>query len=345
MPGRTRLSRIQIGRETTPGTMVAATARLRVPAAYLRDERKHEFIEEAVGIFQTDRGVISAVNAAISIPDTALTPEQLPYFLAAALGGPTSGAADGTGSSGFRYVTTIPTTSAPTNTAYTIETGDDYEVERAGYGKCTKITLKGAGDGLAQMSSEWIAQRVERLSGGFSTTSIPDVDHLPFALARLWLDPVSGAFGTTAVNNQFKGFELTIEAMWEKQFTADAPTASGPIWTFAVFANYRITGKLTFLHDPATSGSGGLKEHFRAAARRLMRIELYGRPYATAGSGTLLGARRGLRIDLPIAITKAPELDNENQVSIVNVEFESRFNATANTAGTITVCNETNTLP
>lgn len=345
MPGRRALSRIQIGRETTPGTMVAATARMRWDGGFLHDDRTVEFLDEAVGIFRVDRSVITAINAAIDINETSATPEQLPYLLAMALGGPTTGVADGTASSGYRYATTIPTTTPPNNVAYTIEAGDDYEVERAGYLKITELTLRGAGAQSITMTARGIAQRVERLAAGFSTTSLVDVDDLVFGLSRCYLDPASGSFGTTQITNQFKGFEITISSMWERQYTGEASTSVGPIWTYVVFAGYEIRGKLTLTHDPAVSGSGGLRQWLREQSPRLLRIDCLGRAYTTTGTGTLLGGRRGIRIDLPIKVTAIPAMGDDNRVSVVTVEFESRYNATAGTAGTITVCNETSTLP
>ena len=347
MPGRKPLSRIQFGRETTPGTMVPATARMRYNGGFLSDDRTPEFIEEAVGIFRTDRSVITAVDASLDIPETPATPEQLPYAFAMLFGGAIAGSADGAGSSGYRYATTIPTTATPANNyAYTVEGGDDYEVERMGYAKFIELTLKGAAKSKITMSGKLMAQRVERLGTAFAAAALVDVNDLVFGLARLYLDAIGGTIGTTQITNQFKGFELTFKAMWEKQFTGEASTTNGPIWTFATFADYEITGKLTLLHDPAVSGSGGLKEFFRSQTPRLMRIDCLGAAYATPGTGTTFtGGRRGIRIDLPIKVTKVPPISDDAKVSLVTVEFESRYNATAATAGSITICNETSALP
>lgn len=346
MPGRKPLSRLQIGRETTNGTMVPATARMRWNGGYIVNDSKQEFIDESIGIFRTDRSVLTAISATLDVAETPATPEQLPYVFASMFGGPTTGTADGTGSSGFRYVTAIPATSAPANISYTIETGDDFEVERMGYTKFVECSVKGSAGNKITMSASAIAQRVERLAGGFSTTSIADVNDLVFGLSRLYLDPISSTFGTTAINNQVLGFEITFKAMWERQYTAEAHVSTGPIWTFAVFADYEISGKLTMLHDPAVSGAGGLKEHFRTQTPRLLRIDCVGAAYATPGTGTLFaGGRRGVRIDLPIKVTKGPQMSDENKVSVVTVEFESRYNSTAGTAGSIVICNEVSTLP
>ena len=350
MPGRKPLSRLQFGKEATPGTLVAATARMRFNGGYLSDDRTPELVEEAIGILGgADRNVIVAVDASLDIPETPATPEQLPYLLAMLYGGPVTGAADGTGSSGYRYATPIPTTSAPANTAYTVEGGDDYEVERMGYTKCTRLTIKGTSKGKVTMSGSAIAQYVERLSGGFASTSIASVNDLVFGLSRLFLDAVDGTIGTTQIEDQYKGFEITFEGMWEKQFTGEGNTANGPIWTFVVFADKKVTGKLTLLHDPAVDGNSGLMSVFRtlpSVPTRLMRIDCLGAAYGTAGSGTLFtGGRKGIRIDLPITVTKVSPLSDESKVMVRTVEFESRYNATYGSAGSITVANEISALP
>lgn len=348
MPGRKPLRRIQFGREITPGTAVAATARMRFPGDMLSDDRVLELPPEAVGIIGgTDRSVFTAIDASLSTGETPMTPEQLPYLLAMLYGGPTTGTADGTGSTGFRYATTVPTTSVPANTAYTVEGGDDYEQERMEYSKVIKLTLKGAQKGQCSMQADLIGRQVSRLTGGFAVTTLVDTNDLVFAGTQLFLDAVGGTIGTTQITNQFLGYEITFEAMWIKKYTGDN---NGLFWQFVVFTDKKITGKLTLEHDPAsdggTSGATGLKTLWRANTPRLMRINNIGQAYATPGTGTLFtGGRRGVRIDLPIRVTKIPPLADLEGNDTVTVEFESRYNNTAATAGTITVCNEVSALP
>lgn len=347
MPGRKPLRRLQFGKETTPGTAVAATARMLFNGGMLKDDRTLVFPEQLVGIFGgTDRSYIESITAAIDISDTPMTPEQLPYLLAMLYGGPVTGSADGSGSTGFRYVTTIPTTSAPTNTSYTVEGGDDYEVERMDYARCIKLALKGTQKGTCQMSASLIGQEVARLGGGFSTTTIlSSVNDLIFAGSRLYLDAVGGTIGTTLVTNQFLGFEITYEAMWVPKFTGEGAPDT-PVWSFAVFVDKKITGKLTLEHDAAADGNTGLKALWRSNTPRLMRIDVLGQTYATPGTGTLFtGGRRGVRQDLPIRVTKIPPLEDLEGNDTVTIEFESRYNGTFGSAGSITVCNETSALP
>ncbi len=344
MPGRKLLRRIQLGKEATNGTAVVATARMRWNGGMLDDQREIVFPDELVGLLSgTDRAFIQSINAGLDVAETPLNPEQLPYLLAMGLGGPVTGAGDGTGSSGFRYVTTIPTTAAPTNTSYTVEGGDDYEVERMPYAKCVKLTLKGTQKGVCQMSATLIGQQVSRFGTSFTNVSLVDVNDLVFGGARLYLDAVGGTIGTTLVTNQFLGFEVTYETMWIPKFTGEGGTS--PIWSFAVYVGHKITGKLTLEHDAAVDGNTGLKSLFRSNTPRLMRIDVLGKAYTTPGTGTLFTGRAGVRQDLPIRITKIPPLDDLEGNDIVTVEFDSNYNATFGSAGSVTVCNEVSALP
>lgn len=341
--------RIQLGRETTPGTGVVATARMRWNGGMLDDQREVKFPEELVGIYGgTDRSLIAKVAGALDIAETPLTPEQLPYLLAMLYGGPVTGTADGAGSTGFRYACTIPTlpSSPPTNTSYTVEAGDNNEVERMDYAKCLKLTIKGAGESECTMSASLIGQEVARYSTGFANVSLVETNDLIFAGSRLYLDAIGGTIGTTAIASQFLGFEVTFEAMWIPKYTGEGATGA-PVWSFVVFTDKKITGKITLEHDTAADGNTGLKSIFRAQTPRLMRIDILGQAFATPGSGsqTFTGGRRGVRIDLPIKITKAPPFDDMSGNSVINFEFESKYNATAATAGTITAVNEVSALP
>lgn len=345
MPGRRALRRIQFGLESTPGTPVAATARMRFNGAMLSDDREVFFPPELVGVFGgTDRSFIQSVTASCDLADTPLTPEQLPYLLAMLYGGPVTGVIDGTGSSGFRYVTTVPVSTTPANRSYTVEGGDDFEVERMDYAKATRVVLKGSQQSVCMMNASLIGQEVARLGGGFSATTLADTNDLLFAGARLFLD-AAGAIGTTQIANQFLGFEITFEATWAVKYSGEGATGA-PVWSFVVFTDKSITGRLTMEHDPAVDGNTGIKSQLRANTTRALRIDVLGDAYATPGTGTIFtGGRRGVRIDLPVVWTRIPPLEDSEGNSIITVEFESRNNAAFGGAGSITVLNEVSALP
>lgn len=345
--------RIQIGAEVTPGTGVAATARMRWNGGTLDDAREHEFPEELIGQYDgTDRQLTKLITGALEVDETPLTTEQFPYMLAYGLGGPVTGSADGAGSTGFRYATTIPTNPAspPTNRACTVEAGDNNEVERLTYGKFVKFSIKGAQKAACTMGGSMIGQQVALLGGGFSATTLVDTNDLIFAGSKLYLDAVGGTIGTTAVTEQLLGYEIAFEPMWIPKQTGEGAPDS-PVWSFVVYTGCKITVKLTLENGTSSTtgiinGTNGIRSWFRARTPRLMRLDILGQSYATAGTGTLFtGGRRGVRFDLPLKFTKVPPLDDSDGNATVTVEAEVRYNSTFGSRGTVTVANETSALP
>lgn len=347
MPGVKTLQRLQFGKESTNGTAVAATARMMFNGGMLDDQREIKTPDMLVGLYgPVDIAYVESITAALEIADTPLTPEQFPYLLAASFGGPVTGTADGSGSSGYKYVTTIPVdaSSSVTNTSYSVEGGDNYEVMVMDYGKVIKWTVKGTARGTNLMSASMIGQSVTPISN-FASTSLVSPNNLVFGGSKLYLDAIGGTAGTTAITNQFFGYEITGEAMWVPKFTGEG-SPDTPVWSFALFTNKKITGKITLEHDEAANGSSGLFYAFQNNTPKLMRIDCLGQAYATAGtSTTFTGGKRGVRFDLPIRITKAPPLEDNEGNNLRTFEFVSNYNTTAATAGTITVCNEVSALP
>lgn len=345
-PGRKKLRKLQWAKETTNGTAVTtATALWRGPGGMLDDGRPVTFPEEWVGIFGSlDRSYIAEITAALSLAETEATFEQLPYLLAMLYGGPVTGVADGSGSTGFKYVTTIPTNTVPTNTSYTIQGGDDFEVEIMEYAKCVKLVLKGQSKQAVKCQADLIGRQVSRHGTAFTPTnvSIITVEDALFGKSKLYLDAIGGTIGTTQITNQFLGYEITYEGMWIPKHTGDGNL----YWSFAMFVDKAIKGKLTLEHDTAADGSTGIKKLLRDQTPRLMRIDTIGATYATPGTGTTFtGGTKGIRQDLPVKFTKVPPLEDIDGNDTVTVEFESHYNITLGNAGTITVCNEVSALP
>jgi len=343
-PGVKKLRQIQWAKEVTPGTPVTtATALWRGRGGMLDDAREIVFPEEWIGIFGGgDRNYTRMIAGAIDIAECEATFEQLPYLPVMLFGGPFTGVADGAGSTGFKYVTNIPTNALPTNTAYTIKGGDNFEVEIMEYAKCTKLTLKGASMQAVMMQASLIGRQVARHAPGFTSLTPVAVEDAMFTNSKLYLDPVAGPIGTTQITNQFLGFEITFEGMWIPKHTGDGNL----FWTFAVFVDKKVTGKITLEHDTAASGSGGVKEHLRTGLTRLMRIDVLGNTYGTPGTGTVFtGGRKGIRMDLPLRWLKVPPLGDDRGNDTITAEFESRYNPTFGSAGAITICNEVSALP
>ena len=105
------LRRLQLGRETTAGTIVAATTVWRGEGV-IEDTLVHETPVEDIGLLpDTTRSYIPLKGAKIALAATPATFEQLPHILEMGIATVT-GTSDGTGTDWVRTYT-MPTSSSP----------------------------------------------------------------------------------------------------------------------------------------------------------------------------------------------------------------------------------------
>jgi hypothetical protein len=370
-PGIKSLQKIQIGKEATPGTAVAATKILRVPGGMLSDDRQVTMVDEMVGIINgTDRSYIAAAQGSISIDSSPLTPQQFPILLAASLGftypsapaSYTSGLLDGV--SAYRYTVNMPTTSTPVanvfsggqNVSYTFEAGDNFEAEQMTYGKCTNVSVSGSSGGPITMQGSFIGQDI-RYKGAFTSLSTIDtVEDLIFARSRLYLAEPNVSPTFTAVDSTFLGFDVGIDCSWVPKFTGRG-NASGtvPTWEFAVFTNYSVSGSFTLEHNLWTSGTAnGLKTKWRNQETLIMRIDCWGSGTALDITGSTLtpvspftlqsiapftSTYAGVRFEFPIKIQQISPLSDNSGNDIVSVSWVAKYNSTYGSTGYILVEN------
>jgi hypothetical protein len=332
--GITKLSRIQWVKEVTPGTPVAtATTRWRGAGAMLDDQRKVEEIEEMMGIIDgADRTAVVQLLGMLNLADTPLTAEQLQYLMVMGMGGPTTGAADGAGSDKI-YVTNVPTTAKATATPYTIQGGDDFEVEQMEYAVCTKISIKGAMGQTCKMGGTLMGRQVARLAGGFTAAAIPAVGEFPCQKGKLYMDAIGGAYGATQVSTTLLAFQVDLELHWIPVFTMDGNL----YFAYPSYTGHKISGSLTYLHDTPSDGNTGAMLDFRNQTPKLMRIDLSGD--AVTSPGTLYSTKKVL-IDLPVKLLNPGPLGNDNGNAIYTFKFRSRYSTTAGNAGKFTVVPE-----
>lgn len=338
MPGVKTLRRIQLGKETTAGTLVAATTRWR-GMGLLKDIREVEETNEEIGIIGgADRTDIVKVGGSVDLGSTPLTFEQFPYILAMAFGGPVTGAADGVGTDKI-YTTTIPTTAQPTLVTYSIEGGDNFEVETLNYAHCTKFSITGAPGKPVMLTAGLQGQQVARKSGGFTgAATIPAVTQALFQKSKVFLDAIGGVSGTTQVANAVLGYKIDVSINTVLKYTAD-----GNLYpSFPVYTDHEIKGEITFEHDTAVDGSTGAKVDWRAQTPKLLQIKIEGDTVTTGGTTY---QKKTIIFNLPIKWKVADPLSDLNKNDTIKLQFRSRYNATAATAGTIVVVNELSTLP
>lgn len=338
-PGRKQAQRLQFGKQTVFDTAVPATTIWRGVGSALDDQRKIEEIEEMIGIFGdgADRTAVTQLFGALELSETPLTFEQVQYIITMAWGGPTSGVADGVGSDKI-YTTTIPTTTGATPTYYTVESGDDFEVEQMEGTVCTKHSFSGKIGETSKMSASLVGKQVARKAAGFTAAlAIPMVEEAVTTRGKVYLDDVGGAYGTTQVGTIIVSHKVDCEIKWQPVFGMEGQLAC----KYFRYAGHKISGELTYMHDTAASGTGGAKEFFRNQTAKLLRVDLSGNSVATGG--TLYQTKRFI-YDLPIKFTKASVLADQDGLDIVTMSYRSRYNVTAGNSGKFIVVNELATL-
>lgn len=334
--GVRRLQKIQMGRESTAGTAVAATSIWRGQGKSLDDQRVIEVIEEMVGILEgADRTAVVELTSGLELAETPLTFEQFPYIVAMALGGPTTGSQDGSGSD-YLYTANIATNALPTKTTYTFQTGDNNEAERMEYCFVQKFGVKLQAGQTARMSATVLGRQVAQNSFTGSL-SIPTVEEAITSKGKVYLDAISGTYGTTQVSSQIIGGEINYEIKWAAQMTMDGNL----YFSTLTYGGHTITGNLTFLHDANVNRASGEKLNFANQTARKLRIDLIGGAVTTAG--TTYSTKKAI-FDLPLKWTKASTLtDNENN-NVVTMDFRSRHNLTSAESGKIITVNELSSL-
>lgn len=336
--GIKRLQRIQFGKETVPGTAVIATTRWRGMGAMLDDQRKIEEIEELMGIIDgADRTAVVQLLGMLQLQATPATPEQFQFLVAMGFGGPVTGVVDGTGSD-YIYTTNIPTTAKPTAIPYTVEGGDDFEVERQEYSVCTKISVAWALGQTVKVSGTLMGRQVARFSASFTAATVPAVSELPTQQGKVYLDAIGGVYGTTQVSNTIVAGKIDYEIMWQPTFTIDGNL----YFSYPSYTGHKITGELSFLHDTASDGSTGAMKQFRDQTPKLLRIDCIGDAVQTPGTTY---SNKKIIFDLPIKYLNPGPLADNNGNDIYVMKFRSRYNTTAGNQGKIVVVNELTTLP
>jgi hypothetical protein len=333
MAGIKALRKIQLGREATPGTAVAATAVWRGMGT-LEDTREVKFPSEDIGyISGTDRAYVPKLAGSMAFDKVEATFEQLPHILEAGIKAIGTGAADGAGTDKI-YDYTLPTTAVNTIKAYTIEGGDDTEAEEMEYSFVSEFSLEGKGEEAWFMAATWLGRQIS-LSTFTGTLTPPTVEEMLFGKSKLYIDLVSGAFGTTVKALTLLEAKMKVKTGWKPVFTADGEL----FFTFAKLTVPEITLELTFEHDGTAQAE---KVAWRAGTPRLIQIKCEGSAAATPGTTYTY---KTLIINLAGKWEKFSKLDEKDGNDIVTGTLRARYNATKQAFGNIIVVNELATIP
>jgi hypothetical protein len=268
------LNKIQLGKESAAGTAVAATTIWR-GMGKVEDGQEVKRVAESIGIaMPTNRFYVPKLGASITFDPVEATFQQFPYILEAGVAAETP-TQDGTGS-GYIYAYAMPTTTMNTINTYTIEGGDNVEVEEMEYGFVESFKISGNAAEGVMMEAAWVGRQVSdaTFTGALSVPALVPGDHILFGGSKLYIDAVGGTIGSTEVSNSLLSFELDVTTGLKAKYTNAEKYFDFIYWDVGSFS---ATLKLVFEHNTASEAQ---KDLFKAGTPRQFRLEFLGNAVA-----------------------------------------------------------------
>lgn len=323
--------KLQIGKEATAGTAVAATTIWRGEGT-LKDARKIESVAEDTGyLISTLHTNTQNFEAAVTLAETSATFEQICYLLEGGIKKVQTGSADGSGS-GKVYSYPIATTSAPTLRTFTVEGGDNQQAEVAEYCIVRNIKVAGRVNEAVKMSGELVGRQV--VTTTFTpAVSLPTVEDILTNKGVVYIDPVT-TIGITQASQTITGFNYSLDCGMAPRYTIDGQK----YFSHAHAAPAKGTLELTFEHNSTATTE---KAAWRAETPRAVRLKFTGASFSTAGTAY---SAKTLIIDCYGKYTDFSELGDEDGNNTVNATLELGYDATAGSAGGFTVVNTLTSL-
>jgi hypothetical protein len=318
--GTKALRELQIGKEGTPGSAVAATHVWRSVSGTGEDQRVIAERPESLGIWlpSTSSYFIPQEHVVINIEGNA-TFENLGWVFDCSVKS-VSGVIDGAGT-GYTYTFTFPTTAAHTFKSATMEWGDDQQAYESAYCVVPTWKLSGSPGEALKIASEWHGRAMGTTT--FSTVVAAAAEEILYNKHKIWID-AAGSIGTAQKTLTLKDFSLTwangLKFHWgdgEKYFAA--AVARPPTITLDMTLEFNAIGSAEY-------------DLFAALTPRAIRIRIDGATaLGTAGTYTY----QGIIIDLYGVYTKFSKIDERDGNDIVSASMNCGYDATAAGAGSI----------
>lgn len=328
------LRKVQLGREGTAGTAVAATTIWRGLALMPTDDQTKTMPEENIGFSSlVTRQYTPRKFASMVFPATPATFQQIQHVLEAGLKTVTP-AADGEGSG---YISEYPLPSGDANTVktYTIEGGDNKVAEEMEYSFVAEFELSGKKNEAWMLTSTWHG-RQSTVSSFTGALSVPAVSEMLFNRSKLYIDAVDGTIGTTQLAASWIEARLKVTTGLKAQFTGDGNL----YFTFMDFIGAKATLELSLLHNASVAAE---RVYWRSDTPRQIRMLIEGNTLASAGTDY---SKETFLVDAAGLYTSFSGPNEEDEGSNVSkVVFECAYNPTAALFLEMLLVNELSAVP
>lgn len=327
------LRRVQLGREGTAGTAVAATTKWRGMAVMPSDDQVKQMIDENIGFSsKTTRQITPKKFASMVFPATPATFQQIQHVMEAGIK-TVSPTADGAGT-GYTNAYPLPSGDVNAFKTYTIEGGDNKVAEEMEYGFVVDFELSGKINEPWMLTSTWHGRQAT-VSSFTGALSAPTVSEMLFNKSKLYIDDVGGTLGSTQIVNSWIGAKLKVITGLKAQFTGEGNL----YFSFVDFIGARATLELDLLHNDTVAAE---RVKWRSNTARQIRMLIEGNSLGTPGTYS----KETFRVDGAGLYTAFGAPNDESEGANVNkAVFEMAYDATAALFNNYLLVNELSAVP
>lgn len=328
MAGVKRLRELQLAKEATAGTKLAATIKWGGNGVLI-DEGPIEFVDPDVGNLIADATTYRPYSeGSIVFDEMPATFETLPYILSASIENIQTAAAD-TGGSGHIWQYDYPTTAVATAPrTFTIEAGDNQEADAMEYSFVEEFTISGAAQEALMVTATWRGRQLTD-TGLTAGLTVPTQEEILFQKGKFYVNTTSVSTATQ-LTATVVAFEFGGPSGWKPIYAAD-----GNLY-FSALKNVgpELEGSFTFEVDATGEAQRG---YAQAETVQYCRAEWSGAALTTAGSSYTY---KTLRIDFAFKYTEVPSLEDDDG----NDQYTIPFRVVSNANPQIIVVNEVETI-
>lgn len=316
---------VQLGKETTPGTAVAAGKKLLATSFEIGPNPD-------VSIFRPNGYKFSTIASLNREWVEGSISGQMAYtdlvYLLSSLVKTVTAASSGT--TGYEWIFTSDSDGPDTPVTYTIMQGSSVRAHSFANGLVTGLTLNFSNDGT-EVDGSIIG---EALSDGITLTSSPTEIALQPVMrteVAVYIEDASGDLAGATALARVLSASWSLTDRWAPLWTLNGST------TYDATIETEPTGEVKFMLEADAEGMGFLAD-MRLGTTKFVRIEAIG-PQIGAGPATY-----ALTIDTAIKITDIGELHDEDGVYAVEYTGEFAHDATWGKAFNISVINALSAL-
>ena len=304
---------VQLGREATAGTLVAATTIWRGPFASLEDTEEQKVLEEQIGNLWGEEAVFTTMyGGTLAMPETPLTFEQVLHIFDA---GWMDAAPVGVGPY-VRTYTDVPGTGQTLRT-YTIEAGNQdvsADNQRMGFAFVEEWQLQAAAGSEWMMSATWRGKQVAA-NALTASLDVPTVQVAILPLTKLYIDAAGGTVGSTQKSGVLMGASIRRTTGWRAVPVGDGSRVYAAIKHTKPEATFSLT--LELQQDTGVSLVAAERAIWRSKAMRLFRLDIDGDD-----------ANHSLVLDWCGRYTAIGAYENADGNTVVTLEGRMAYNTT-----------------